>query len=98
MKGYRLTLEAEYDMDCILDEGIDEYGLEAALVYYDNLERRFAELVDNPLHYPAVDYICVGYRRTVCGVHSVYYRVEPEEIVVVRILKKQDPSLQLLEI
>ena len=97
MRGYRLTVEAEYDMDGILDEGIDEHGLEAALTYYDNLACRFAVLVDNPLHYPAVDYIRVGYRRTVCGVHSVYYRVDSEEIVIVRILKKQNPSTQLRE-
>ena len=97
MKGYRLTVEAEYDLDGILDTGIDEHGLEAALSYYDNLERRFAELVENPLHYPAVDYVSVGYRRTVCGVHSVYYRVEKDEIVIVRVLKKQNPSSQLPE-
>ena len=47
MKGYKLTVEAEYDMDGILDEGIDEHDLQAALTYYDNLEHRFSELVDN---------------------------------------------------
>ncbi len=95
MKGYRLTIEAENDLDHILDEGIDEYGFEDAIIYYDNLQQRFAELVDNPFLYPAVDHICVGYRRTVCRVHSVYYRVDPEEIVIVRILKKQNPSSHL---
>jgi toxin ParE1/3/4 len=71
------------------------HSLEAALAYYDKLEKRFAELLDNPLLYPAVDSIRVGYRRTVCGVHSVYYLVETEEIVIVRILKKQNPLRQL---
>jgi toxin ParE1/3/4 len=95
MKGYRLTVEAEYDMDGILDQGIDDYGVDTAISYYDNLQRRFDELVEAPHLYPAVDDICVGYRRTVCGVHSVYYRIDQEEIIITRILKKQNPSKYL---
>ncbi|MEO0444083.1 MAG: type II toxin-antitoxin system RelE/ParE family toxin [Pseudomonadota bacterium] len=95
MKGYRLTVEAEYDLDGILDQGIDDYGIEAAIAYYDNLQRRFGELVEAPQLYPAVDDICVGYRRTVCGVHSVYYRIDQEDIIITRILKKQNPLKHL---
>lgn len=96
MKGYRLTVAAELDMENILDQGIDQYGVDAALTYFDDLECRFAEVAANPLRYPAVDYIAVGYRRTICGIHSVYYRIGDNEVIIVRILNKQDPWVQLL--
>lgn len=97
MKNYRLTNAAQQDMDQLLDKGIDDYGIEAAIDYYDKIERRFIFLVEQPYQYPAVNEIRVGYRRTVCGVHSIYYRIDPEEIVIARILKKQNPLKQLFE-
>jgi plasmid stabilization system protein ParE len=33
MKGYRLTVEAEHDLDNIFDQGIDDYGLDTAISY-----------------------------------------------------------------
>ena len=95
MKGYRLTIAAQRDMDQLLDQGIGDYGVNAAIAYYDKIERRFAELVEQPYLYPAVNEIRAGYRRTVCGVHSIYYRIDPEEIVIACILKKQDPLKHL---
>ena len=84
-------------MDQLLDQGIDDYGVDAAIEYYDKIERRFTKLVEQPRLYPAVDQIRTGYRRTVCGVHSIYYRIDQEEIVIAHILKKQDPLKQLSE-
>lgn len=95
MKGYRLTVAAQIDLDQLLDQGISDYGVEAAIDYYDKLEQRFEELVERPFSYPAVNEIRVGYRLTVCGVHSVYYRIDEEEVVIARILKKQDMMKQL---
>ena len=97
MKGYRLTVAAQKDMDQLLDRGIDDYGVDVAIEYYDRIERRFTALVEQPRLYHAVNEIHVGYRRTVCGVHSIYYRIDPEEIVIARILKRQDPIKQLSE-
>jgi len=47
-----------------------------------------------PLLYPDVDHIHKGYRRSVYGSHSIYYRIDPEEIVIVRILGREDPEKQ----
>lgn len=96
MKGYRLTVAAQKDMDQLLDRGIDDYGVDAAVEYYDKIARRFIELAEQPRLYPEVNEIRVGYRRTVCGIHSIYYRADPEEIVIARISNKQDPLKQLL--
>jgi toxin ParE1/3/4 len=93
--GYRLTNAAQEDMDQLLDQGIDDYGVEAAIDYYDKIEKRFASLLEQPYQYPAVNQIRVGYRRAVCGVHSIYYRINTEEIVIARILNKQNLLKQL---
>jgi len=58
--------------------------------YRDVLKHRFSLLADQPLLYPAVDHIRTGYRRSVCGVHSIYYRVEGGTVEIVRILKHQN--------
>jgi toxin ParE1/3/4 len=93
--GYRLTNAAQEDMDQLLEQGIDDYGVEVAIDYYDKIEKRLNSLVEQPYQYPAVHEIRVGYRRSVCGVHSIYYRIDSEEIVIARILKKQSPLKQL---
>jgi toxin ParE1/3/4 len=50
------------------------------------------ELAENPRLWPAVDHIRPGYRRSVYGRHSIYYRIDPDAIVIVRILGQQDPQ------
>ena len=95
--GYRLTNAAQEDMDQLLDQGIDNYGIEAAIDYYDKIEKRFTSLLEQPYQYPTVNEIRVGYRRSACGVHSIYYRINVEEIVIARILNIQNPSKHLPE-
>jgi len=94
---YRLTIAAQQDMDQILEQGIDDYGVEAAIDYYDKIEERFLTLITHPYQYPAVNEIRVGYRRSVCGVHSIYYRVDAKEMVIARILNRQNPLKHLPE-
>ena len=52
--------------------------------------QRFAKLAEQPKLYPTVDHIRAGYRRSVYGSHSIYYRIESQGIVIVRILGQQD--------
>jgi toxin ParE1/3/4 len=40
--------------------------------------------------YPAVDDIREGYRRSVCGVDSIYYRIEGETVEIMAIIGRQD--------
>jgi toxin ParE1/3/4 len=52
---------------------------------------RFEEIAERPNSYPAVDHIRKGYRRSVCGVDSIYYRVDDNGIVeIMAILGSQD--------
>ena len=90
MTHYTLTWRADVDLERILDYGIEEYGLDDALAYYNKLTQRFSVLVEQPYLYQSVDHIRTGYRRSVCGIHSIYYRIQSEEIIIIRILHNQD--------
>ena len=65
--------------------------------YYDGIITRFQELADNPQLYPAVDHVRKGYRRSVFGVHSIYYTIFDGEILITRVLGREDPAKQLGE-
>lgn len=90
MGSYRLSRKAGQDLNRILDYGIDKFGLEQALAYYDLLQDRFDEIANDPFRYPAVDHIRKGYRRSVCGSHSIYYRVDNQVVEIMRLINRQD--------
>ena len=58
--------------------------------YFEAFFDRFEELAAHPRSYPAVDDIRLGYRRSVCGVDSIYYRVVDDVVEIMRILGQQD--------
>jgi toxin ParE1/3/4 len=92
MVSYRLSEDAAGDLDLLYEYGILNYGLDVANQYYDGLIKRFEEIAENPNLYRAVDYIRAGYRLSIYGVNSIYYRFEQEGIFIVRILRKQNPE------
>ena len=92
MASYRLTERADEDLSRLYEYGILHYGPDQADRYYDGLIERFEELAENPRLWPAVDHIRPGYRRSVYGRHAIYYRIDPDAIVIVRILGQQDPQ------
>ena len=95
MAHYKLSKAADKDFENIFNFGIDTFGLNQALEYLLGIKRRLVELAEQPKLYPMVDEIRSGYRRSVYMSHSIYYRIEPESIVIVRILGRQDPSMAL---
>jgi len=42
--------------------------------------------------YQAVDDIRAGYRRSVCGIDSIYYRVDGDTVEIMNILGRQDTN------
>jgi len=76
--------------------GIERWGEAAADGYYNALFDRFGEIAERPDSYPAVDHIRKGYRRSVCGVESIYYRVTGDGTVeIMAILGNQDTAATL---
>ena len=92
---YRLSKAAEEDLIGIALFGDEHFGIAQSNRYRDQLERRFTVLADQPLLYPAVDHLREGYRRSVCGVHSIFYRIDGKDVKIIRVLKNQDLEKQL---
>jgi len=95
MPDYRLSEAARQDLIAIAQYGDEHFGLAQSDRYRDQLKKRFLLLAKHPERYPAVDHIHDGYRRGVCGVHSIYYRVEQNGVAIMRILSRQDPDKSL---
>lgn len=95
MGRYKLTEAAAVDFEEIFDYGIDKFGLNQAVKYQNNMTQRFKELAEQPELYPAVEHLRKGHRRSVYGLHSIYYRVEEDGVIIVRILGQQDPEKEL---
>ena len=72
--------------------GIEQFGAEQSRRYYNKLKQRFYELAEQPERYPLVEHIRKGYRRSVCGVHSIYYRIDQDSVEIVRVLSRQDST------
>jgi len=90
MAKYRISEDAKADLSRIYRRGIRDYGEALADQYYDAFFDRFEELAEQPYLYQAVDEIREGYRRSVCGVDSIYYRVEGNTVEIMAILGQQD--------
>jgi toxin ParE1/3/4 len=88
----RLAKRAEDDLIAIAQYGDEHFGVAQSNRYRNKLKQRFAVLAEQPRLYPAVEHIRPGYHRSVCGAHSIYYRVEGNGVEIIRILKHQDPS------
>lgn len=90
MGNYKLTEDAKEDLRCIYRYGVKEFGEAQANLYYDALFRHFEQIADNPYLFQAVDHIRKGYRRSVCGADSVFYRVVDGTVEIISILCRQD--------
>jgi toxin ParE1/3/4 len=92
MPKFRLAETARQDLIDIAQYGDERFGIRQSDRYRDQLKQRFQLLAARPLFYPAVDHIRTGYRRSVCGVHSIYYRIDGDAVEIMRILGRQDPA------
>ena len=94
---HKLSNKAEDDLDRIYEYGLLHHGLEDADQYYDGLIERLEKLGESPYQYPAVDHIRTGYRLSVYGVNSIYYRIEQDRnrVLIVRVLGRQNPTKSL---
>lgn len=69
---------------------MEEFGELQADRYYEALIQRFGDIAEAPYKYQSVDHIRENYRRSVCGVDSIYYRVSGDLTEVMRVFGRQD--------
>ncbi len=90
MGSYKLSEDAIADLIRIHQHGIRRYGEARGDKYYYALFDRFEQLAEQPLLYQAVDEYRKGYRRSVCGVDSIYYRIDGDTVEIMAIIGQQD--------
>ena len=95
MANYKLSENAIADLRHIYWHGLAEFGESEADTYYDNLFDYFDRIAQNPYMYVAVPDVKKDYRRCVCGVDNIYYRIRDGKIEIMRILGAQDTSTHL---
>ena len=90
MASYRLSEAAKEDLRRIYRYGVSRFGESQADNYFDALFERFGQIAENPQLYPSVDFIRAGYRRSVCGVDSIFYRIVDDTVEIISIIGRQD--------
>ncbi len=93
--SYRLSHEARIDLARIYWRGVEAFGAEQAELYFNRLIQRFDAIAEAPNQYQAVEHIRRGYRRSVCGVDTIYFRLEGEMVEIMRVLGRQDITGEL---
>ena len=94
MPNYKLSEIAEADLVRIYRWGFQRYGQTQADQYFFAFFDHFEQLAEQPLSHPITE-IRKGYRRSVCGSDSVYYRITDGVVEIMAIVGAQDAD-QLL--
>ncbi len=90
MAKYRLSNEAKTDLIRIHQYGVEKFGMTQADKYFDSFFVYFDIIAQRPFSFESVDFIKKGYRRCVCGVDSIYYRINEEIVEIMAIVGRQD--------
>ncbi|MDZ7717577.1 MAG: type II toxin-antitoxin system RelE/ParE family toxin [Balneolaceae bacterium] len=93
MANYRLNKQAKKDLIRIHQYGVLKFGVDQADQYLRDFFDQFEVIARYPERYPKVDFIRKGYRRCVCGVDSIYYRVQHEIVEIMAIVGRQEMDL-----
>jgi toxin ParE1/3/4 len=89
MAKYRISPNARDDLERIWRYGVEHWGMELADAYHAAFFNHFEELAENPHRYAEID-IRPGYRRSLCGKESVFFRIDHDRVEIMAILGKQD--------
>lgn len=90
MAEFKLSPAAELDVMNIAYFGMERFGIAQFEHCRDKLQARFEQLSKTPELYPKVDHIRVGYRRSVCGAHYIYYRINNDAVKNMRIIGNEN--------
>lgn len=90
MGSYKLSKKARADLKRIWLYGVKTHGNQRADQYHQGMLDRFTQIAEQPYLYQAVDYIRAGYRRSVYGTDSIYYRINGGIVEIMAILGYQD--------
>ena len=89
MFSYKLNIQAEKDLARIFEYGMGRFGLLQANKYYDMLFDCFSKIASNPYLFPEAIRFRQGYRYCVCGVDTIFYKINANEIEIMAIIGRQ---------
>ncbi len=95
MTKYRLSNEAKNDLIRIHHYGVKKFGMTQADKYFESFFKHFEIIAQRPFSFESVDYIKKDYRRCVCGVDSIYFKVNEDIIEIMAIVGRQDLNEKL---
>jgi len=95
MAKYKLTNEAKNDLIRVHQYGVKKFGMIQADKYFDSFFEYFEIIAERPFSFESVDYIKNGYRRCVCGVDSIYYKINENIVEIITIVGRQDLNEKL---
>lgn len=90
MLRYKLSNQAKEDLIRIHQFGVKTFGERQADIYFNRFFEYFEIIAKRPLSFESVDYIKLGYRRCVCGVDTIYYRIVKDTVQIMTIIGRQD--------
>ena len=90
MIKYKLSNVAKEDLIRIHQYGIKRFGINQADKYFNSLFDHFQIIAERPLSFEAVDFIKPGYRRCVCAVDTIYFRINGDFVEIMTIIGRQD--------
>ncbi len=90
MAKYRLSNEAKNDLIRIHQYGVKKFGITQADRYFESFFEYFDIIAERPFSFESVDYLKDGYKRCVCGVDSIYYKVNENIVEIMAIVGRQD--------
>lgn len=93
-----VTPKAESDLIGIWVYTYEEWGVDLADKYLDQLDEGMKQLINHPSLGADYTHVFPGYRRLQVEHHAVFYQVLEPEVVVVRVLHEDmDAPERLLE-
>ena len=90
MTNYRLSNEAKNDLIRIHHYGFQQFGMTQADRYFKGFYACFERIAAKPFAFEAVEHIKAGYRRCVCGVDSIFFRLNDNVVEIMAIVGRQD--------
>ncbi len=90
MYNFHLSKEAKIDISRIYEYGLNQFGLNQANKYYDDLFNCIYKICRNPTLFPAaLGYINIE-RYCVCDSETIFYNFKNDIVEIVTIIGRQD--------
>ena len=90
MYNLELNENAKVDLLRIYEYGIAEFGLNQADIYFNMMHDCFDKIASNPYLFPNAIRYREGYIYCVCGVDTIFYKINATEIEIMAIIGRQD--------